>query len=128
MSTANQIARGKLRDENESLLEQLTTERTNYQRSLLVMSCLVKRLGKLLPDDHGWRVFVTDEEVEAVDGELQVLRSEAVMGIVITLIPKPKAEEDSSDAVGKDEGERNLDSTETTLQEGVQEQNPVEGT
>lgn len=114
-----------LNDQKEELIRQLALERTNHQSATLVMACLVKRLGAVLPNDKGWRVLVTDEEVEAIDGELEVHRSEGAMGLVLTLKAKPLQEEPSG-TVEEDQGELHLDPAEATLQGAVQEQGPVE--
>lgn len=109
--------------QKEELIEQLALERMSSERASIVMACLIKRLGRLLADGKSWQVLVTDEEITAIDGEIQVQRDELKLGIVLTL-HKPK-EVDNGD-VGEGQGERNLDPSEAALQEEVQEQAPVE--
>lgn len=103
--------------QKEELIQQLAMQRINTQRMTVVMGCLVKRLGKVLPDDRGWRVLVTDEEFEALNGELEVHRNEGAMGIVLTL----KSKEDTGADVGEDQGERNLDLVKVDVQTTTQE-------
>jgi hypothetical protein len=82
--------------QKEELIRQLALERTNTQHMNIVIGCLVKRFGGALvvPDTNipreptGWRILVTDEEFEALDGELQVHRSVAALGMVLTLHEK----------------------------------------
>ncbi len=70
-----------------ALLKKLEAHAVNAQRTNTVIGCLVKRFGTVLADGqgHGYRVLITDEEIEALEGRLEVARSVAAAGIVLTL-------------------------------------------
>lgn len=138
MSKGGRIKMEHLNGENElfarqreELIEQLALARMNYERSTIVMACLVQRLGVELPDGRGTRVFVTDEEMERIDGELVVHRSESALSIVLTLVPKTveeekTAEEADSDAVGQTQGEHGRPTAEDSNEDALEVQNSVE--
>jgi hypothetical protein len=118
---------GHLRGQKEELIQQLALARTNIHNMNIVIGCLVKRFGGALTGNSncGWRILVTDEEFEALDGVLEVHRSENMLGIVLTL--REKKEEVNNGAVGEDQRELDRDPSEATVQEEVQEQDSVEG-
>lgn len=102
-TNANQIARGKLRDENERLREQkeelinqVALERTNSHRANIVLACLVKRLAEHeeLSGNDGWTVLVTDEEIEAMDGELLVDYDMTTCALTLKLLKKEEPEQE----------------------------------
>lgn len=133
MSKGGRIKMERLNGENElfarqreELIEQLALARMNYERSTIVMACLVQRLGVELSDGRGTRVFVTDEEMERIDGELVVHRSESALSIVLTLVPKTEAEEADSDAVGQTQGEHDRPTTEDSNEDALEVQDSVE--
>lgn len=86
----------RLTAQKEELIRQVAAHELNAERANMVIGCLVKRLGAVLADRRGWRVIVTDEEVEALDGTLEAKRSFEAAGIILSLY-KNKTEEVKSE-------------------------------
>lgn len=76
------------------LREQLAAHEANARSTNILIGCMVKRLGQAHADGSGMRVIVTDEEMQSLEGGLEVWRSEGAQGIVLTLhTPKPTVTE-----------------------------------
>jgi hypothetical protein len=69
------------------LREQLAEHETNARSTNIVIGCLVKRLGAVFVEGrgHGYRVLITDEEMQSLEGGLEVVRDVGASAIVLTL-------------------------------------------
>lgn len=79
----------------EALLVRLEEAAQNLQHMTTMLACLIKKHGEVVADghSHGYRVVVTDEELVAMDGQLEAHHSIPMQSTVLVLRQPPEKDE-----------------------------------
>ena len=72
---------------DDDLLVKLEDAARNLQHMTTMIACLIKKHGEVVVDghSHGYKVFITDEELVAMDGQLEAHHSVPMQGTVLML-------------------------------------------